>query len=104
MEIEQLKLILETVNNTTEGAKDIAICYLVIEALKPIIGFLIFITGATLLYKGVMKATRFNQLEDEMRYQFKKIGEALNIHINYRNPTDENTSNIIHEIRKLKKQ
>lgn len=51
MDIEQLKLIVSTIGNAADGARDFAMAWLLIEAGKALLGYLIGAAGIVALYK-----------------------------------------------------
>jgi len=74
MDIEQLKMILETANTAGEGVKTIAFLYLAKEATTSLLGFGVLGLLIWLTYKAVLRLT-FGLAADTQT--LKKIGELL---------------------------
>jgi hypothetical protein len=70
MDIEQLKLILETVGTATDGVRDFAIAWLAIEAAKYVLGYAVGAACLVATYKIMMRligALRENMFAKEIR-------------------------------------
>mgnify|MGYP000482720200 CR=1 FL=1 len=61
MDTEQLKMILEVINQASDGAKQFGILWLIKEFLTPIAMGIITVTGLTLFIKGVAKAVNTHE-------------------------------------------
>lgn len=101
MDIEQLKLIMQTLSGAGEGAKEVALWYVASSVLVYILGWIGVVVVCWIITRCIMICVRESRSSSTTHQGWEQVCRIVDEHAAAHNPTEDERRHVIKKLKTL---